>query len=222
VHAGYIEAFATSLHTVFLVATPIAAVGFVVSLFLKEVPLRKTTQATDPADSLAPSAKPAVRSSLDEVDRALSVLMSRESKVKAYARLAAQAGLDLDPQSTWMLLRLNEHPDEDLAQLARGQGVAPEAYGPVVGTLVDRGLATGTWNGVNGESGSTGLRLSDQGRTDAAALVAAQRQVLSDMVGDWSPEEHTELAALLTRLANQFANDPLPDFVPISRHSRVT
>jgi len=65
VHAGYIEAFATSLHTVFLVATPIAAVGFIVSLFLKEVPLRKTTQATDPADSWAPSAKPAVRSSLD-------------------------------------------------------------------------------------------------------------------------------------------------------------
>jgi predicted MFS family arabinose efflux permease len=64
VHAGYIEAFATSLHTVFLVATPIAAVGFVVSLFLKEVPLRKTTQATDPADSRAPSAKPTVRSAL--------------------------------------------------------------------------------------------------------------------------------------------------------------
>jgi len=40
--------------------------------------------------------------------------------------------------------------------------------------------------------------------------VTAQREVLADMVGDWSPEEHTELATLLTRLANQLVDDPLP------------
>jgi MFS family permease len=210
VHAGYIEAFSTSLHTVFLVATPIAAVGFVVSLFLKEVPLRKTTQATDPADSLAPSAKPAVRSSLDEVERALTVLMSRESKVKAYERLAASTGLDLDPQSIWMLLRLNEHPDGDLDQVARGQGVSPETYAPIIRTLSDRGLTAGAATSVNGQPGPSTVRLSDQGRIDATALVAAQREVLSELLGDWSPEEHTELAALLTRLANQFADDPVP------------
>jgi len=208
VHAGYIQAFSTSLHTVFLVATPIAAVGFVVALFLKEVPLRKTTQATDPADSLAPSAKPAVRSSLDEVDRALTVLMSRESKVNAYERLATRAGLDLDPQSTWMLLRLNEHSDGDLDQVARVQGMSSDALAPLIRALSDRGLATPA--AMDGGSGSAPVTLTDQGRIYATALVTAQREVLADMVGDWSPEEHTELATLLTRLANQLVDDPLP------------
>jgi len=208
VHAGYIQAFSTSLHTVFLVATPIAAVGFVVALFLKEVPLRKTTQATDPADSLAPSAKPAVRSSLDEVDRALTVLMSRESKVNAYERLATRACLDLDPQSTWMLLRLNEHSDGDLDQVARVQGMSSDALAPLIRALSDRGLATPA--AMDGGSGSAPVTLTDQGRIYATALVTAQREVLADMVGDWSPEEHTELATLLTRLANQLVDDPLP------------
>jgi hypothetical protein len=39
--------------------------------------------------------------------------------------------------------------------------------------------------------------------------VVAQREVLAELVADWSPEEPTELAALLTRLANRFADDPL-------------
>jgi EmrB/QacA subfamily drug resistance transporter len=41
VHAGVIEAFARSLDTVFIVAIPIALTAFVISLVLKEVPLRE-------------------------------------------------------------------------------------------------------------------------------------------------------------------------------------
>jgi EmrB/QacA subfamily drug resistance transporter len=40
VHGAVVEAFARSLHTVFLWAMPVAAAGFVVVLFLKELPLR--------------------------------------------------------------------------------------------------------------------------------------------------------------------------------------
>ena len=72
VHAGYIQAFAASLHTVFLAAVPIAAVGFALSWLLKEIPLRQTTTATDPAQTLAPTSVPAACTSLDEMGRALS------------------------------------------------------------------------------------------------------------------------------------------------------
>jgi hypothetical protein len=67
VHLGYQQAFATSLHTVFLVAVPISAVAFGLSWLLKEVPLRKTSTATNQAQTLAPTAAPAACTSLDEM-----------------------------------------------------------------------------------------------------------------------------------------------------------
>lgn len=39
---GFIEAFAHSLHVVFLFAVPVAILGFIIALFIPEVPLRKT------------------------------------------------------------------------------------------------------------------------------------------------------------------------------------
>ena len=43
---GVIEAFANSLHTVFLLAVPVALAAFAVSWLLKEVPLRETVHTT--------------------------------------------------------------------------------------------------------------------------------------------------------------------------------
>ncbi len=91
VHAGYIHAFAASLHTVFLIAVPISAAAFALTWLLKEVPLRKTSTATNPADTLAPTAMPAARTSADEITRALSVLASGQARHHAYLRLAAPA-----------------------------------------------------------------------------------------------------------------------------------
>ena len=42
IHTGLIDAFSSSLHTVFLWAVPVGVVAFLVSLFLREVPLRGT------------------------------------------------------------------------------------------------------------------------------------------------------------------------------------
>ena len=41
-HHGLIDAFASSLHTVFLFAVPFGVAAFLVSLLLREVPLRET------------------------------------------------------------------------------------------------------------------------------------------------------------------------------------
>ena len=88
VHAGYIHAFAASLHTVFLVAVPIAAVAFALTWLLKEVPLRQAASAPDPAQVLVPNAVPEARDSADEVLRALSVLARKEDRVRVYTALA--------------------------------------------------------------------------------------------------------------------------------------
>jgi EmrB/QacA subfamily drug resistance transporter len=210
VHAGYIHAFAASLHTVFLIAVPIAAVAFALTWLLKEVPLRQTTRTTNPADTLAPTAVPAARSSLDEIGRALSVLIGHEGRVRMYERLISRAGLDLDPRSCWILLRLQEHPDDNLEELARHLKIPAPSLAPLFDALVERGLAISNGNVVGATADAAPLRLTDQGRLDVEQLVVARRETLSEFVADWSPERHAELGDLLTRLSQELVRDPAP------------
>ena len=40
--------------------------------------------------------------------------------------------------------------------------------------------------------------------------MTARRDALADLVQDWNPEQHAELAAMLTRLARYLAEGPAP------------
>ena len=51
VHNAFIEAYASSLQSVFRAAAPVAAFGFVLAWLLPEVKLRKTVAATDPGQT---------------------------------------------------------------------------------------------------------------------------------------------------------------------------
>lgn len=44
VHQGLIDAFSNSIHSVFLWAIPFAFAGFLITLFLREIPLRERKQ----------------------------------------------------------------------------------------------------------------------------------------------------------------------------------
>ena len=78
VHHAFIDAYASSLQTVFRAAAPVAAVAFLISWLLPEVKLRKTVAATDPGQTLG---MPTDRSSLQELERAVGVLAQRENRV---------------------------------------------------------------------------------------------------------------------------------------------
>ena len=56
-HADVVRAVADALHPVFLVAAPIAALGLLVVLFLKEVPLRGAMSSGTPPRPSTNSAK---------------------------------------------------------------------------------------------------------------------------------------------------------------------
>ena len=47
------DAFARSLHTIFLVCVPVAVIGFVLTFMLRELPLREHAVAESPGDDLA-------------------------------------------------------------------------------------------------------------------------------------------------------------------------
>ena len=204
VHSGFIQAYAASLHTVFLVAVPVSAAAFALSWLLQEVPLRRTSTATNPADTLAPTSMPSQSTSADEIGRALSVLAGGEARKRMYQRLAARAGLDLDPPSVWMLFRIYDHPDEDLGARARRLNRPADVIQSLLDGLAERGLATP----LDGTPGT--VHLTSQGEAAVASLVTARQTALAELIKDWNPEQHAELAQLLTRLARSLAEEPAP------------
>jgi EmrB/QacA subfamily drug resistance transporter len=226
VHLGYQEAFAASLHTVFLVAVPISAVAFALTWLLQEVPLRQTSHAPNPAQSLAPTAAPAACTSLDEMGRALSVLASGQNRDRIYERLADRAGVTLDAAGCWMLYRIHEHPEDDVAARSERLGLPEDTVRLLLSNLEGRGLvnsANGAHRrpaaGIPSETGVPGgpptdangrVNLTDEGKAAAERLVTARRDALSDLVKDWDPEQHAELAAMLSRLARHLAEGPAP------------
>ena len=141
VRAEVVHAYTLSLSTASLVAVPIAALAFILSWLLPEVRLRTTTQATDVGHTFA---MPTARTSQEEIERALHVLASRDSLVQLYRRLAARAGVDLDPRSTWLLFRFQEQAPISQESLAQRFQVSTEKLTPSIETLREKGLVTMT------------------------------------------------------------------------------
>jgi len=138
-HGGYVQAYAHSLQTVFLVAVPIAAIAFLLTWLLPEVTLRKTIGAVDPGETFA---RPADRSSVQELERALTVLAGKENRAELFRRLATRARVELDPAVCWLLLRLARHPGYTVTQLAREPAISPGRIQGLIQRMLDDGVAT--------------------------------------------------------------------------------
>jgi DNA-binding MarR family transcriptional regulator len=183
------HAYSLALHPVFLYALPVALVAFVLSWFLREVPLRATNSAGI-GEGLG--AAPTARTSVDEVERSLSRLAGADLRRRGYERLTEKAGLDLPAGSSWILTRLAKQgsvPGEDLARQAN---VTVDYGRPYVDRLVSDGLVTRS-NGT--------LVLTESGHQAADRLFAARREGLRELLADWSPDEYGELGELLTKLS---------------------
>ncbi|HLI24372.1 MAG TPA: MFS transporter, partial [Acidimicrobiales bacterium] len=204
VHSGFVHAYAASLHTVFLWAVPISGVAFALTWLLKEVPLRQAAAAPDQGQSLAPTAVPATADSADEVVRVLSLLARREDRARIYAELADEAGVPLDPRSTWLLFRLDGHPEINLLALCRRFDIDPDRVSALMAPLVDAGMVT---MHPAGQAPGT-ARLTDHGAVAIQRLVTARRVRLTSRLGTWSDEADARLAEKLTQLARDLLDDP--------------
>jgi EmrB/QacA subfamily drug resistance transporter len=200
VHAGYISGYATSLQTVFLVAVPFGALAFLLSWTLKDVPLRTTTGAPDPADTLAPTARPTVRTSDQEMERALTSLLSRERRHEAYAGLASAAGLEVAPRAAWLLLRVGQHPGMSRHDLARRLHQTDADLEQRLAELITSGY-------VRALPASTGepVPLTETGQRAFDLLSQARHDRVTRLCADWHPDQHPALLALLDRLTHQLA-----------------
>ena len=223
----YIEAFTASLSVVFLVATGIALLGFLLTWFVPEQPLRETIAAVAQdvgreAEELFPM--PSDASSVARLERSLSLIASRDTK-RAYIRdVVAKAGLDLAPLSAWLLVRLAEDAQPGLHEMARHYNINPERLHSALSDLAARGLVHDAgvsaperaWtdveaHGVDADPAtplSSPVVVTKAGCAALEALARARRAHLADAFADWGPERREELAAAAARLSRRLVPDP--------------
>src|SRR3954470_22247695 len=91
-HDAYVTAFAESLQPVFLAAAAVGVLAFALTWLLTEQPLRRTVQTAGTGESFA---MPRDRTSLEEIESALSTLADRQNRLRLYERLADRAHLEL-------------------------------------------------------------------------------------------------------------------------------
>jgi EmrB/QacA subfamily drug resistance transporter len=225
---GYIAGFARALHTVFLYAAPLAALGFVLSLFLKEVPLRDTVRAVDRAHSTAPTAIPATRDSAQEMERALMTLFGREGRAETYRHLAEGADVQLSPRGTWLMYRVADNAPITRAALAQLLGIADSELEQRLTELVNAGYVTvdGPASAAgqasdaelvlpasgNGTRADVSVALTSAGEQAAAQLRAVRETGIDRLVTEWQPDQVPELRRLIGRVTTTLvATDPAPE-----------
>ena len=192
----YIDAVMAALRPVFVAATCIAALGFVLTIFLQEIELRDTA----PAEGLAESfAMPRDATSLEELERIITVLIARENRWRVYADFAHQGGIDLPPPELWMLARLGERERVTLSSLSAELKVPETALAQPLNALCARGLAE--------QRPSSELILTDAGAAMRERMLAARRRNLADLLARWQPEQHPDVLTLIDRLARALSTD---------------
>jgi EmrB/QacA subfamily drug resistance transporter len=141
-----VEAYADSLGQVFLCAVPVALVGFIVALFLKEVPLRDVEAATA-ADLGEGFGMPHTDTSEQILEVAIG-RMFRDSPEIRLRNLAGRQGCVLEVPELWALLQIYRNNQvfgsANLTEIAERLRVPREVIEPAFIRLVERGAALRT------------------------------------------------------------------------------
>jgi hypothetical protein len=197
---AYIAAVVTSLKTVFLMAAAVAAVGFILTTMVHEVPLRGMSPASGSAVSLA---MPRDATSLEELERIVAALIARENRWQVYADLAQRAELDLPAPELWLLARLGEHAPVKETALAAELKIPASVLDRPTLDLRNRGIVLLDNDGC--------LRLTPLGQEMRDRIKTARSKGLADLLSRWEPERHPEVLALLNRMVDSLTRDlPAP------------
>lgn len=178
----------------FLYAAPIVLLGFALAWLLKEDRLRGSVTEPDLAQTIG--AHPVHRSSREEMQRALSVLGSREGRRGIYEKITAKAGYDLLPASSWLLLRALR-PERSLSPIRLAE------YSHVPLPVIQAALQQIELEHLATREGMD-LVLTDAGHEAAARLSAAREDSFAELLGDWwGPDRSTDLVELVEDLTSQ-------------------
>ncbi|GAB2979195.1 MDR family MFS transporter [Saccharothrix stipae] len=204
--APIIAAYADTLHLVFLSAAPVAAVAFLVALFLEEVPLRDTARAaaTEVGDNFA---APHTSTSEQELEKLVALIVSRERRDPT-PDVLRDSDVPLTHAQAWLVVKVFrqsvDHGDATLDRLAEATSVPAGVFEPVARQLQTRGYVT--------ESDGH-YRFTPQGTEVFTALVTAWRRWLLVKLTDWHCDD-----AEFTDAVDRVATDLTTSGRALTRH----
>jgi EmrB/QacA subfamily drug resistance transporter len=195
VHAWFIGAYATAIHVVFLSAVPVGIVAFGLAFLLPEVRLRTATRTTDTGEAFG---IPTSRTSLEELQLALSRHLSRENRLRGYQLLTQRASVNLEPGEAWMLSRVARETSRQIEVMAQSSKTP-------IGRVREVAAALAQWGYVTLDSDT--VVITDSGRQVAGSLVTAQEEILNEFLEGWSPHEHPDVEALVAEFSARLTSD---------------
>ena len=181
--AVYAEAFTASLHPVFVTAACVGAVGFLLTWFLQDVPLRGPARADTIGESFA---MPRDATSLQELEQIVGRLQRRENRWQVYQTIADRPASRSRPMKSgcWPgFCRADRTSSgEPALDLERFAGIGQK--------LAAKDMAVRCTDGA--------LVVSSRGRDTFERMVAVRRARLAQLLERWKPEEHAEVARCST------------------------
>jgi EmrB/QacA subfamily drug resistance transporter len=198
--APIVNAYADSLGTVFLCAVPVAIVGFIVSLFLKEMPLREmdAVSATDLGEGFG---MPSTESPEKILEVAIGRLMRNTPEIRLRS-IAGQSGCESDIALLWALIQIYRQSQvfgsARLTDIAERLRVPSEIIESTFDRLVDRGYALRTGDQL-------WLTQAGARQVDCASAALVSRiidKLATSQTFDGRPDRE-QVEAALERIAHQ-------------------
>ncbi|MFB8085330.1 MDR family MFS transporter [Streptomyces sp. NPDC055992] len=203
------QAYADTLHTVFLWTVPVALLGFVVALFLKQVKLRDTVRAgsTDMGEGFA---SPNTQDPAQLLEFSVAKVLRRVDPETA-RRIVIDSDTRLDMAGAWAVMQVELFTrmvgHAGLRLIAARHRIPPEVLVPVFDRMIEEGFLTGdghlfqhtaagsreartindAWaRWLHEQLGDDGER-PDDARLRAAVDVIAKRLLAEDLTQELAP-----------------------------------
>ncbi|MFF5563580.1 MDR family MFS transporter [Streptomyces sp. NPDC012623] len=203
-----IQAYADSLHTVFLATVPVALLGFVVALFLKQVKLRDSARAnsTDMGEGFAsPGSGDSAR--LLELSVGQILRSTRREEARGVLR---SADTRLDTAGAWAVMQVELFTrmvgHASLGLIAGRHRIPPEVLLPVFDRMVEEGYLSRTGNL---------LAHTEAGRREAAVITGAWGRWLGERLeADRGRPSDSELRDAVDAIAKRLLAEDLAHDLP--------
>ena len=214
--APIVEAYADTIQTVFLWTVPVAAVGFLVSLFLKQVELRDSARkgSTDMGEGFA---SPHGADSQRLLEAAVGKIIGGMD-LDTVRRIMAESDTRLDIAGAWAVMQVELHTrlvgHASLGMIAARRHLPPEVLLPVFDRMVEEGFLT-----------RDGYLLShtEAGEREAAVISKAWGSWLEARVQeDVGRPTGTDLRAAVDTIAKRLLVEDLSSGLPQRSQETVT
>ncbi|MEV0636185.1 MDR family MFS transporter [Streptomyces sp. NPDC050619] len=206
--APIIDAYADTIQTVFLWTVPVAALGFLVALFLKQVELRDSARmsSTDMGEGFATPTRP-------DSQRVLEASVGKiivGTDLDTARRIMADSDTRLDIAGAWAVMQVELFTrmvgHASLGLIAARRHMPPEALLPVFDRMVDEGYLT--------RHGSF-LSHTEAGAREARVMTEAWAAWLEDRVEqDIGRPSGTDLRAAVDTIAKRLLVEDMSHGLP--------